>query len=230
MSKVIINNQVMHISKLSGKLEHLYSISTSPIINPICQRRAKDELSICHYCFSIASITRFRKNLNEPLTKNYMLLSSELIPEDKIPFLNYGVMRFESHGDLGNITQARNYIRIAKRNPHCTFSIWTKNHGFLNKAIELEGKPNNLICGISSPYMNKPDHATAQKYSWCDFLFTVYNAEFAKENNINMNCPRKCINCMKCYTREIFKNKSGYMVINEVLKSESKNITVEGDK
>lgn len=226
MPKVKFGNDEVHVSELSGKLEDFFSISTSPVENRFCEARSKDPKSICIACYSRASINGFRKNLNLPLLNNSHILSGKLLNMEDIPKLKYTVMRFESHGDLMNVVHARNYIRIAKRNPHCNFTLWTKNHNFLDQAIRIEGKPNNLVCGISSPILNTPDRKSASKYDWCDFLFTVFDADFAIENKVEMNCPRKCKDCMKCYTPILFESKDSFIEINEILKSDSHKIEV----
>lgn len=37
--------------KHHGKMESMWSLSTSVRLNPICQKRAKDEKSICSKCY-----------------------------------------------------------------------------------------------------------------------------------------------------------------------------------
>ena len=41
--------QAVNVSAMSGKLEGFWSVSTSVLMNPICQQRAKDPNSICHH-------------------------------------------------------------------------------------------------------------------------------------------------------------------------------------
>lgn len=214
----------LHLSTLSGKLEGFCSLSTSVWDNEFCQRKQCIKGSVCEKCYAQSS--RWKNTLKTPLLNNMRVLTKRLYKIQDFPYVPYSVLRLESHGDISNLTQARNYIRLAKRNPHCTFTIWTKNHTTLNMAISMEGKPGNLICGVSSLFLNEPADTN---YEWTNFIFTVYTADYATEHNITINCPRKCKTCMKCYTPDNFKNKTEPVYISEVLKADANKIKVEGD-
>lgn len=220
----LADGNYLHMSKLSGKLEDFMSISTSVWENDFCKSRQKIDGSICSECYAAAS--RWRKQLTTPLSNNTKVLTEKLYEVTDLPYVPTLTLRLESHGDINNLTQARNYIRLAKRNPHCIFTLWTKNHAVMDAAIKIEGKPENMICGVSSLFKNKVEK---KKYPWTDFVFTVYTADYATEHNITINCPRKCKTCMKCYTPDNFKNKTEPVYISEVLKADANKIKVEGD-
>jgi hypothetical protein len=192
----------------TGKMAGMQSLSSSCICNPACIARMKDENSICYYCFSAAMHNRYSA-LAACLEKNSSVLSSRLFELFELPMINAAFFRFESFGDLGSVTQARNYIRIAKRNPWTRFALWTKNPGYLAAAIREEGKPENLNVILSSPYMNTP--CDASRWPFVDKIFTVYDKDH--QANVNINCGyRKCLDCLLCYT------KNDVTVINESLK------------
>ena len=222
---VLADGKVLHLSELSGKLEDFFSLSTSVWNNSYCQKRMKIPGSICEECYAYNSWRK--KTMIKPLTENMNILSSKLYEVEDFPEIPHKVLRLESHGEISNLTHARNYIRLAKRNPDCVFTIWTKNYGILNQAIQLEGKPENMITGCSSLFKNTP---YKPRYSWVDFVFTVFDADYVKENDTTINCPRKCKTCMKCYTLENFKNKTEPLYIREILKSDASKVKVEGDE
>ena len=141
--------------------------------------------------------------------------------------------RFEAEGDLINTNHARNYIRIANRSGHekIDFALWTKNPGYIWKAIQAEnGKPKNLQIVLSSAYVNRPDFSAFEKYNaLCiakygyplfDKLFTVWTEKEINKTSYEFNCcgsagnkDRKCKNCLNCY------KSSGYNVfVNEILR------------
>lgn len=199
-SKYTTNFSPVYTSEnMSGKMSGIPSISTAVCCNPICAARAKDPESICAHCFAMNTVARYSA-LREHLIDNYNLLTSRLLGKDELPiFGNVRAVRFESFGDLANVTQAVNYLNIARANPNVVFTIWTKNPEFLHHAIWRDGKPANLICILSSEKTNVIRDASA--YNWVDHVFTVYDPEYIKANNIEINCgARSCATCMKCYT------------------------------
>lgn len=77
------------------------------------------------------------------------------------------------------------------------------------KAIEIEGKPENINIILSSPYMNTA--CDESKWSFVDKTFTVYDKQHS--NCVKINCgDRKCMECRICYT------KNDILSVNETLK------------
>ena len=192
----------------TGKMEGMQSLSTSCICNPACIARMKDEKSICSHCFAAAMHKRYSA-LAACLEKNSEALSKWVWYPEELPVINAAFFRLESFGDLINVDHARNYLRLCKRNPWTRFALWTKNPGILARAIEFEGKPDNLNVILSSPYTNVP--CDASRWPFVDKTFTVYDRDH--QANVNINCgSRKCLDCLLCYT------KNDVTVINESLK------------
>lgn len=192
----------------TGKMEGMQSLSTSCICNPACIARMKDNKSICSHCFAAAMHNRYSA-LAACLEKNSDILYNRLFEICELPMINAAFFRFESFGDLGSVTQARNYIRLAKRNPWTRFAIWTKNPGYMAAAIREEGKPDNLNVILSSHYTNTP--CDASRWLFVDKTFTVYDKDH--QTGVNINCgSRKCLDCLLCYT------KNDVTAINETLK------------
>jgi hypothetical protein len=158
---------------------------------------------------------KMRKALREHLADNAKILANTLLEGREIPATNDLIYRFESFGDLYNVTHLKNYVRIAERNPYTTFGLWTKNIWILDEVFNQEGveKPKNLSIIVSSPLLNKPLELDRERYWMVDHLFTVYDKSFIANNNVDINCgARSCLGCRKCYL------DSNTFFINEQLK------------
>lgn len=183
---------------MSGKMQGIPSISTSVLLNPICKSRSNVSGSICQKCFAQSTVSRYDA-LRRHLEDNYHVLNSRTLDPSELPHIYSDICRLEAFGDLASVTQAINYIRIAKKSPWCTFAIWTKNPAYLDRAIREEGKPGNLVCVLSSNYINRVDDGS--RWPWADHIFTVYSPDYIAENAVEINCGgHKCRECMRCYT------------------------------
>jgi hypothetical protein len=202
----------VHITKeMNGKMEGFMSLSSSPLLNPICQARRLCDGSICKHCFSIAMQKRYG-GLSKVLEKNTEVLTTTEIPPSEFPLVNAHAFRLEAFGDVQNETQVKNYFNFCRRNPRTTFSVWTKNPEIYQRVLESGvKKPKNLIIILSSHLVNV--QANADKWDFVDKVFTVYDKAYAEKNNIVINCgKRKCLSCMNCY------DPRGEDIINELLK------------
>lgn len=208
--------QAVNVSAMTGKLEGFWSVSTSVLMNPICQQRAKDPDSICHHCYAATTASRYSE-LMQALETNYRILNDFLISEDSWKILSWptsnGYGRVESFGDVASVTCARNYLRIINSHPNIKFGVWTKNVPLWIRAFALEGgKPKNMKFIVSSPYTNVKVEISEEWMPYVDHRFTVYTKEYAEENSIEINCGgRKCMTCMHCYF-------NGPFDINELMK------------
>lgn len=182
-----------------GKMEGMISLSTSPLCNPLCRKRAQIANTICSHCYSFCMMKRFG-TLAERLAKNTEVLTTKLIPVEEWPILNARYVRFEAFGDIVNARQMENYVNLCKRNPSTKFAIWTKNYAIAAKALEKTGKPKNLTLLVSSPLVNVALDLT--KFPLADKCFTVYSTCHAAQEGIDINCgARACLLCHKCYER-----------------------------
>lgn len=196
----------------TGKMTGFASLSTSPIANTFCQNRSKCKGSICALCYSM-KMQKMYSELDKVLIKNHSVLTSQIIPVEKMPILNYLMFRLEAFGDVQNETQIINYFNLCKRNPRVQFTIWTKNTAIFKKVFENGNrKPKNLIIIVSSPMMNKS--LKIENYPFADKVFTVYEKDYALNNGIKINCGSKsCATCGMCYNKN---NRTVY--VNELLK------------
>lgn len=198
----------------SGKMKGVRSIGTSCADNPFCIQRRKDGLSVCSKCYA-DTYMKMRHALKEHLADNANILTEKLLTGRDIPVTNDLIYRFESFGDLQNATQLRNYVIIAENNEHTHFALWTKNIWFLDEVFNEQGiaKPKNLKIIVSSPLLNTPLELDREKYWMVDHVFTVYDKQFIKNNNVEINCgSNSCLACKQCYM------DSDVFYINEKLK------------
>lgn len=201
----------------TGKMEGMFSLSTTCTVNPFCQARQKDGDSICSHCYAETQQKMYH-SLKEKLERNFFILSKVLFSVEDFPVLNCLYFRLEAFGDLYNEIQAMNYIRFAKRNPKVTFALWTKNPFILEKAIETEGKPKNLVIVLSAEKLDiiepeKKFQQMKERFSFIDKMFFVHGKKAAAENDININCgARNCLTCGRCYTKRTAP------IVNELLK------------
>lgn len=200
----------VHITTVhTGKMKGMMSLSTSCLENPYCKAYSQKEDMICSHCYSIAQMDRY-KNMQGCFENNTKILTSKILKV--FPMLNCVFFRFESFGDIQNVTQVINYFNICKANKYVRFALWTKNPNIISQAIEQgNAKPKNLQILLSSHYMNKPTDVS--KWDFIDKVFTVYDKPTIKKENVDINCgARNCLMCHKCYTKNKTKN------INEELK------------
>lgn len=193
----------------TGKMEGMWSLSTSCILNKYCQARHKNGNSICAKCFALRQ-TGYQHTLAAKLARNTELLAMEEIPEDCFPDVSEkDIFRLESFGDLNNVLQIKNYFGFAESNKGTVFGLWTKNTFLFPEARE-QGikKPDNIIIIESAPIINK---VIEPSDPWVDKVFVVWDKSY--KNDPKINCGKaKCIKCRNCYDLD------GPKVINEVLK------------
>lgn len=199
----------------TGKMTGMWSLSTSCLCNKYCLARMKDPDSICSKCYSERQM-EWQENLRIKLYRNTLILTTIEIPVKLMPRFNVMKGRFESHGELNNVIQIKNFFNLCKANPGTIFALWTKNT-FLFPEARKQGvrKPKNLIIIESSFKINE---VTKPSDPWVDKVFTVFNKKFAREHGIEINCGGRC--CMTCETDCYKKNKVKGKVeyINELVK------------
>ena len=197
-------------TKHTGKMAGMASISTAVTTNARCAKNAQIPGSICQKCFA-AKQMKIYPSMEKPMVENQRILTSGIIPIEKLPTINNLYFRFEAFGDLNNATQVKNYFNICYKNPRVKFALWTKNPDYIAAAIQ-DGyqKPDNLNIVLSSLFVNKE---RKNPFQFVDKVFTVYDPQHIEQNGININCgARNCFSCGLCY------EKNDVSIINEKLK------------
>ena len=201
----------LKISTITGKMQNIPAINTNTLTNPFCIRTSKSDSpdSICGKCYSVKMLSTYRANCVPPFERNSLLLSDALIPVDELPVINAHSFRFHGHGELINSTHYLNFVRIARKNPHCVFALWTKRRDIIRRAknsVEIGSRPDNLILVYSNPRI---DRVMRRPPVGFDKVFN--NTTSLTESD---NCSgRKCIECLQCY-----RHDSGVDVIIEKVK------------
>ena len=194
----------IHISKMTGKLEGFQAISTNTVSNEYCQKQYKkqDSKNICTFCYSHNMLNTFRKNMQASLQRNTDLLNSKVLHPDALPIINSAFFRFNAHGELAldkkqGTINLENYVNIAIKNPHCTFSLWTKRFDIIKPYFDNHEKPKNLILIYSSPLTN---HIMTKIPKHFDKTFnTVVETDFIEKQNCT---GQKCKDCLLCYKKD----------------------------
>ena len=94
--------KMIHISKMTGKLEGFQAISTNTVTNSYCNKQYKkqDPNNICSFCYSNEMLRTYRKSVATALQRNSDLLTSKVLHEDALPIINNAFFRFNAHGEL----------------------------------------------------------------------------------------------------------------------------------
>lgn len=206
---------VLHVTMHGGKLQGIQSVSTLSVCNPYCIARMADGDSVCSHCYVQGH--NYKTSLMAHLIANFIRLTKSILPDDCLPIITSVFGRIESFGDVYNVIQARNYIRLIRKNACVKFAIWSKNDAIWQKAFEIDGKPENCTFVLSSDKVNVPAIPREQMKKYIDYIFTVYDFDFVVKHDIKINCGlRKCMECKHCYVR------GNAISVNEILKSDAK--------
>tara|TARA_R110002020_G_scaffold265869_1_gene480731 strand:+ start:2059 stop:2688 length:630 start_codon:yes stop_codon:yes gene_type:complete len=186
-----------------GKLLGLRAMSTNTTGNAFCNRMYENsnEKTICSYCYSQSMLRTYRKNMQPCLERNSKLLSSSLLEDRQIPTIIENVFRFHAHGELINEIHFKNFLAITRKNPHCIFTLWTKRFPIINKVLEKETKPKNLILIYSNPLINtliNPMKSEKLKKYFDKTFNNVEHDKFVEEQNCT---GQKCMDCLECYSK-----------------------------
>ena len=138
------------------------------------------------------------------LQRNSDALSQSILDDADIPFYIHAFMRINAHGELINDTHFRNIVLIARKNPHCTFALWTKRKDIVNRVAYHEDNhkafangmdlPNNLILVYSNPTINKVMYEPPRHFH------KVFNNVEYEHKTDEQNCTgQKCKDCLLCY-------------------------------
>ena len=212
MPKVKRDKNSIHFSNMTGKLKGLRAISTNTITNPFCIKMSstKKENIICGKCYSVSMLKTYRKNMQDCLQHNSELLSTSIIQYRHLPFIIDAFIRIDAHGELINDIHLINLYRLADKNPHTTFAIWSKRKDIVNSVNKTRETPPNVILIFSNAIINNVSYSPPKHFH------KVFNNVTDTHKEKEQNCTGQiCIDCMACY-----KHDSG---INVIIEAEKKN-------
>ena len=211
--------------KHTGKMEGMQSISTSNLTNPMCIRNKEVKGSICQKCYANTMLQMY-SSLHNKCEDNTKLLTTRILDNSELPIINCAIFRFEAFGDIHNKIHLENYVNIAKKNPYCRFSLWTKNYEVALEFFKENECADNFTLILSSLFINVKYDLTAFKATGRFKkgqlkVFTVYSMDYISEhyNELDLNCgSRFCMGCQKCYAKNEIEE------INEILKSDQSQV------
>jgi hypothetical protein len=188
---------LIHTSKMTGKLEDMQAISTNTMTNEYCikQNASGNANNICTKCYSHTMLKSYRKNMQPSLQRNSDALSSKVHDAIYLPTILQAFFRFNAHGELINLTHLENLNRIAKKNPHCAFALWTKRNDIVSKYYATRDKPKNMILIYSNPKISSIMAKPPKHFD------RTFNNVLEHEEVEKQNCTgQKCKDCRLCYT------------------------------
>lgn len=201
------------ITKHTGKMSGIPSVSTSQIFNKACKLLSQNKQNICYYCYA-RKYSKLYKNLDAALLYNTLLLSFTYInPKTQAAGLaNFKYVRFESFSDLQNMQHFYNLYQIAKYFNETNFALWTKRHLLVFGVMSTLKPLKNLNFILSNFRLNDKGERIKDlfiaKFESLGInpknlkYFNVFESDFAWNNNIEINCgARSCASCLKCYKR-----------------------------
>lgn len=191
---------------VKNKMDGMTSINTPVMTNPFCTAMSacKGEGVICGSCYARTIAKRWKH-----VDGSYQYNADELTSENYKPsMINRSVVRIHAVGELINELHFRNLIKLVNYNPNTLFVMWTKRVNIVADVFKDTEKPSNLTLIRSSIVVNKED--TLPEHF--DKVFTVYNAEYIRDNGTVINCQKQCKDCMICYT------KNSIVQVNEQLR------------
>jgi len=184
--------RTLQITQGQGKMEGIPSLNTSSLTNPFCQDMSAHEGTVCSKCYS-SRLLHFRRALSKRCDKNGIILESS--GEIWIPPINSLYFRFHSFGELINMGHLEHLHDICLDNRDTMFSLWTKRVDFIWYYLDEFAKPENLVLVYSEELINP---ISPQIPLGFDHVYAVYD----KTSPVEINCPEKCIDCLRCYQKE----------------------------
>jgi len=191
------NFPLVHISKMTGKLDGFKAISTNTVTNEYCikQNSSGQDDNICTKCYSHTMLKSYRKNMAPALQRNTEALANKVLDMDLLPTILDAFFRFNAHGELINLTHLENLVRIAKKNPHCNFALWTKRNDIVSKYFKTRENPDNFILIYSNPKISTIMAKPPKHFD------RTFNNVLQTEQVDRQNCTgQKCKDCRLCYT------------------------------
>lgn len=179
-------------SNMTGKLEGVEAYNTNTKSNKFCALMHERKATICGVCYSHKMLDTFRKNCIPKFERNSQAFAED-IPAHLLPTTRGALVRLNAHGELINASHLYNIHKLATKNPHSTFALWTKRVGLVREYLKQNDKPKNLIFVYSNPTIDKP----IDPPRGFDKAFN----NVTKQSGIKQNCTgKKCIDCRVCYT------------------------------
>lgn len=193
--KLFKSNVTVHWSEMSGKMFGKRAIGRPTTSR--CTDRQLIDGSICQKCYAVNHVNKMY-----PLMNNAMQRNRDIDIEDiyRSPPLFTDVdptWRSNWNGDYSDEHDVLVDFALCNTIPESICSVWTKNIDLIeNCKFEEDNPPNNFTVIQSSLMIDCVDDYISPN---SDQVFTIYTAEHAVENDIEINCIGACRLCNRCY-------------------------------
>lgn len=199
----------VHWSTMTGKMFGKRVIGRP--MTERCQSRHEIPGCICQQCYA-ARTNQIYPRVSSALQRNRDLSPEDVYDHPPVFHLNNDLTwRSNWSGDYQDERDVLVDFAICSVVNYATCTSWTKNPDIIER-VESE-MPSNYTFVHSNPMINDVDF---DRHPLSRASFNVFTAEFAIENDININCIGACRLCKRCYGEQKHKPK----VVNELLKSD----------
>lgn len=205
--KLFRDKGCVHWSKMTGKMYGKRAIGRP--MTSRCVANHELEGSICQKCYA-TKLNKVYPSMAAALQRNRDLDSQDIFDFSPIFTEVDPTWRSNWNGDYEDEHDVSVDFALCAVLEDAVCTAWTKN---LDAVYYMDKfRPKNYTLMQSSYFINKQDPLM----SVSDQVFTVYTAEFAAENDININCMGACRLCGRCYGNK----KKRPVEVNELLKGD----------
>jgi len=215
--KLFKSHGCMHWSKMTGKMFGKRAIGRP--MTSRCLDNQEIDGCICQKCYA-TTINKVYPNMAAALQRNRDVNPDDVYTNPPAFACNDDMTwRSNWNGDYQDEHDVLIDMELCYVLNYAVCTAWTKNIAAV-EAME-DYRPSNYTVMQSSFMINEQDDMSDQ----ADQIFTIYTAEYAAENDIEINCIGACRLCKRCYGDLSHRPK----VVNELLKgSEAKYFELMG--
>lgn len=189
------------LSKPSKMPGHAYSIpavrcKTGGKLRPV-------KGSICSVCYALKGRYVF-PNVQRALEKRFESMSNPLWVDAMVISISHfeksGFFRWHDSGDVQNITHLESIVEIAKRLPHISFWLPTREYSIIGQYVLKHGSfPENLTVRLSSFMLEGPPPVSVAK---------SYGVQTSGVSKTGFTCPASkqgnlCGDCRACWKKDV---------------------------
>ena len=163
------------------------------------------EGSVCASCYACKGNYGF-PDVQDALEARFQSLSNDLW-EDAMVYLigkkeKSGFFRWHDSGDLQGVWHLQKIVNIAKRLPHITFWLPTREYGIIGDFFRQGGtKPKNLTIRLSALMMDgEAPEGIAKRYNLVVSGVTKSEGYTCPSSNQG----NKCLDCRACWNENVY--------------------------
>ena len=207
--KLFESRGCIHWSKMSGKMHGKRAIGRP--MTSRCVNNQKLDGCICQKCYA-TRINVIYPSMGAALQRNRDLDLDDIVDCPPV-FTKNGDPTWRSNwnGDYEDEHDVAVDFDICRNTPDAICTAWTKN---LDSVYYMDKfRPKNFTLMQSSYFINNQE----PRMDVADQVFTIFTAEYAAANDVEINCVGACRLCKRCYGK-LGPKRPEY--VNELLKGE----------